>query len=63
MRILVINPGGGSTKIGVWENQNKIFEQTIKHSPKELARFPVLLDQYPFRRDLIINILTTNNFN
>ena len=63
MLILVINPGGGSTKIGVWENQNKIFEQTIKHSPKELGKFPNLLDQYRFRRDIIVNILTTKNFN
>jgi butyrate kinase len=63
VKILVLNPGGGSTKIGVWANQNKIFEQTIKHSAKELAKFPNLLDQYRFRRDFIVNILTTNNFN
>lgn len=63
MKILVINPGGGSTKIGVWANQNKIFEQTIKHSPKELAKFPNLLKQYRFRYGKIIKILTENHFN
>jgi butyrate kinase len=63
VKILVINPGGGSTKIGVWSNQNKIFEQTIKHSPKELAKFSNILDQYRFRHNTIINLLTKNNFN
>jgi butyrate kinase len=63
VKILVINPGGGSTKIGIWDNQNKIFEQTIKHSPKELAKFPDILDQKHLRYNVIVNLLTKNNFN
>lgn len=62
MKILVINPGGGSTKIGIWENQNKILEQTINHSPKELAKFSSILEQYKFRRDMILHRLANYDF-
>jgi len=62
VKILVINPGGGSTKIGIWENQNKILEQTINHSPKELAKFSSILEQYKFRRDMILHRLANYDF-
>lgn len=63
MKILVINPGGGSTKIGIWHNKKKIFDQTITHSPKELAKFSQILKQEKFRYNLILDILNKNNFN
>ncbi len=62
MKILVINPGGVSTKVGIWENRKKVFEQTISHSAQELAKFVNIFDQYRFRNELIIDLLTKNNF-
>jgi len=63
MKILVINPGGSSTKIGVWMNQKKVFEKTINHSPQELIKFKNILDQYRFRYEVILEVLKENNFN
>jgi butyrate kinase len=42
-RILVINPGSTSTKIGVFHNDRSIFEKTIRHDEAELQQFRPLL--------------------
>ena len=31
-RLLIINPGSTSTKIGVYEDEKQIFEMTLRHS-------------------------------
>ena len=36
-RILVVNPGSTSTKIGVYEDENLLFDKTLRHSAEELA--------------------------
>lgn len=56
-RILVINPGSTSTKIGVYDNENLVFEDTLRHSAEELAQYPSVIDQYVFRKDSIIGSL------
>lgn len=35
--ILVINPGSTSTKIGVYEDETLLFEETLRHSTEEIA--------------------------
>ena len=42
--ILVINPGSTSTTIAVFRGEEKVFDETLRHSREELAPFhPVLL--------------------
>ena len=36
-KILVINPGSTSTKIGVYEDETLLFEKTLRHSTDETA--------------------------
>ena len=36
-KILVITPGSTSTKIAVFEDENKLFEETLRHTIEELA--------------------------
>lgn len=55
MKILAINPGSTSTKIGVYDDTTKIFEHTLRHSSEEIAEFENLIDQYDFRKNLIIS--------
>ena len=38
-RILVVNPGSTSTKIGVYEDENLLFDKTLRHSAEELEKF------------------------
>ncbi len=52
-RILVINPGSTSTKIAVYDDDNPILEETIRHLKDELSKFNSILDQFQWRKDLI----------
>lgn len=56
-RLLVINPGSTSTKIGVYDDKELIFEETIRHSVEELAGFNKINEQIEFRKDVIIKTL------
>ena len=54
-RILVINPGSTSTKIGVFEGENQLMESTITtFSSEEIAQYPSIIDQYGFRKEAIL---------
>ena len=59
--ILALNPGSTSTKIGVFKNENQIFEATVRHSTKVLEQYTKIWDQYTFRKDEIIQTLEANN--
>ncbi|HEX5564822.1 MAG TPA: butyrate kinase, partial [Sporosarcina sp.] len=56
-RILVINPGSTSTKIGVYDNDRIIFEDTLRHQADKLAQYASVIDQYDFRKDAILSSL------
>lgn len=58
-RILVINPGSTSTKIGVYENDQLTFEDTLRHQAERLAQFDSVIDQYNFRKEAILSSLET----
>lgn len=55
--ILAINPGSTSTKFSLFEEENLIFEKTLRHSSKDLAEFGNISDQFHFRKDLIMREL------
>jgi butyrate kinase len=56
-RILVINPGSTSTKIGVFEGERQLMESTLRHSTEDIARYPSIIDQYSFRKEAILGSL------
>lgn len=60
-KILTINPGSTSTKIAVFENENLLFEKTLRHSTKEIGRYKKVIDQFNFRKDIIEKTLSENN--
>ena len=55
--ILAINPGSTSTKFGLFEEENLIFEKTLRHTPEELSGFAKITDQFGFRKELILKEL------
>ena len=61
-KILVINPGSTSTKIGVYEDETLLFEKTLRHTTDEIAQYASIVDQKDFRRELILDTLKENNF-
>ncbi|MFZ5949080.1 MAG: butyrate kinase, partial [Candidatus Rifleibacteriota bacterium] len=60
-RILVINPGSTTTKVGLFENETLIKEKKISHSSEEIGRFASIIEQVDFRRVLIDEFLKENN--
>ncbi|WP_226582870.1 butyrate kinase [Halobacillus litoralis] len=62
-RILVINPGSTSTKIGVFDDQEVVFEKTIRHSGEEINQYKRIIDQYEFRKHVILDELDQEGIN
>ncbi|MEI5908159.1 butyrate kinase [Bacillus spongiae] len=62
-RILVINPGSTSTKIGVFENNVSIFEKTLRHDTTVINTFENIIDQYEFRKTTILETLDEEGMN
>jgi butyrate kinase len=56
-RLLVINPGSTSTKVAVFEDEQPLFVETLRHSSQDIAAFPHVLDQYEFRLQSILELL------
>ncbi len=60
--ILTINPGSTSTKIGLFQNEDCIFEINVSHSPKQLEQYADIWDQYTFRKEEILKALNKEGF-
>lgn len=56
-RILTINPGSTSTKIAVFEDEEEVFSETLRHSAEELDVYETIADQWDFRRKLVMDEL------
>jgi len=57
MKILIVNPGSTSTKIGLFEDETPIFEKVLRHTMDELAGYEKIGDQYDFRMKIIMDAL------
>ena len=62
IKSLIINPGSTSTKIGVFEDEKLLFEETLRHSTEEISRYATIVDQKDFRKEIIVNLLKEKNF-
>ena len=60
-RVLVVNPGSTSTKIAVFDDLQPLFVTDIVHDLNELHQFPTIMDQFDFRRQLVIKELEQRN--
>ena len=63
-KILAINPGSTSTKLGLFANEQTVHVATLRHGDEEMARFSgrPILDQREFRSALIEQELRTLEF-
>ena len=57
-RLLVINPGSTSTKVSIFENEDSVFEKSLFHDSSVLLSFPHVNDQVPFRKGVILDMLS-----
>ncbi|MGN0983808.1 MAG: butyrate kinase [Gemmiger sp.] len=61
IKTLVINPGSTSTKVGVFEDETLLFEETLRHPTEEIAKYASVIDQKDFRKNIILNFLEKKN--
>lgn len=59
-KILIINPGSTSTKIGFYEDGQQLFETNLTHSAEEIAKYESVMDQGAMRREAITGFLAEN---
>ena len=62
IKSLIINPGSTSTKIGVFEDETLLFEETLRHSTEEISQYASIVEQKDFRKKIITDLLESKNF-
>lgn len=56
-KILAINPGSTSTKIGVYVDDEEVWVVNLAHSATELAKFPSVIAQFDYRLQTVKSLL------
>ena len=56
-RILTINPGSTSTKVGVFQGEKELFSMNVAHEAEKLAQFDGISAQLPYRKQTILDAL------
>lgn len=59
-KILIINPGSTSTKVGIFSDGEMKVNVSVKHTDEELKKFPTIWDQYQYRLDAVMGVLHDN---
>lgn len=62
-KLLIINPGSTSTKIGVYEGEKEVLEETLRHSAEEILKYDTIFDQLDFRKEVILKVLKEKGIN
>lgn len=57
IKSLIINPGSTSTKIGVFEDETLLFDETLRHPTEEIAKYDSIIAQKDFRKNIIVDFL------
>lgn len=60
-RILTVNPGSTSTKVGCFEGEKEIFTVNVAHDAEKLKEFKTISDQLPYRKATIMDALKEAN--
>lgn len=60
-RVLAINPGSTSTKIAVFDDDKAVFVETLRHDADKIASFGGIIEQYEFRKELVLEAMVKNN--
>lgn len=61
IKVFAINPGSTSTKIALFEDENKLFSANVSHDSAELGKFENISDQLEYRKTTIMYLLNENN--
>jgi len=60
MKLLIINIGGSSTKLAIYNDDENVVTETIRHPGKELGSFVSIWDQLEYRKKAVMTFLEDN---
>jgi butyrate kinase len=60
-KILVVNPGSTSTKLGLFANDEQLADNVIRHNREELAACPSIIEQKDIRLKYVLEFLAAQN--
>ena len=60
-RILTINPGSTSTKVGCFQGEKELFTVNVSHDAEKLKEFETISSQLPYRKETILQALKEAN--
>ena len=60
--ILAINPGSTSTKVAIYYNSKLVKEKTLRHDVDDLKHFGGIIEQYDFRKQVILDFLNEHDY-
>ncbi|MDD4169533.1 MAG: butyrate kinase [Desulfotomaculaceae bacterium] len=55
--LLIVNPGSTSTKLAVFRDHDPLYSETLRHSSDDLAEFDGIIEQFAYRRKLVMETL------
>lgn len=58
---LIINPGSTSTKLALYDCQERVVQENIAHDTEQLQQFDKIPDQVPFRMQVIRDFMERNH--
>ncbi len=56
-KILIINPGSTSTKVGLYDSGKMTVSESVSHPDEELKKFKTIWEQYDFRKAAVFKVL------
>ena len=62
MHILVINPGGTSTKVALYDDERLLFNSNIQHDDQRINAFACVFDQLDYRREAVEAVMHEEGF-
>ncbi len=62
-KILTVNPGSTSTKVGYFDGDREIFSVNVSHDANKLKEFSSISDQLPYRKETILEALKKADIN
>ena len=60
-KVFVINPGSTSTKVALFSDDNKLFEESVSHDANVLNSYNDVNDQLEYRLNVINRLIEENN--
>jgi butyrate kinase len=63
MKLLIINIGGTSTKLAIYDDEKVVLTETIRHNSSELKVYSNFWDQYDLRKSTILEFCRNNKYN